>query len=158
MLGVATSYLKTTTTQRRRIDVPETKLESNPESNPETKLEPNNESNTKHKPNPETKLEQRHKLKTNLINKYFNKIINNIIKAIYNDKTHDNFHYNYYEFLNKKMGHPHLIVNEILYEMSYQLSEYSTLDDNGNIMTFKTLFGDNFRWKLVGKNNILFEW
>ena len=67
------------------------------------------------------------------------------------------------------MGKPHGFVNEFMYEMSYEYSEFVKNNDSndsndsnentGNtIVTFKTLFGNNFRWQLIGKNMIKINW
>ena len=93
-----------------------------------------------------------------LIDKYFNKIVQCVLNAIHKQLKEADFYYNYYDFVNKKMGHPHLIVNEILYEMSYEFSEYKTYDVQGNVMTLKSLFGNSFKWTLYGKNKVKFEW
>ena len=93
-----------------------------------------------------------------LIDKYYNKIYLNILSAISNKQRESDFYYNYYDFINKKMGHPHLIVNEILYEMCYEFSEYKIYDNQQNVITLKKLFGDSLKWTLYGKNKIKFEW
>lgn len=93
-----------------------------------------------------------------LIDKYFDKIVKVVLNALHSKKNTVDFYYNYYDFVNNKMGHPHLIVNEILYEMSYEFSEYKTYDIQGNVMTLKTLFGNSFKWTLYGKNKVKFEW
>lgn len=100
-----------------------------------------------------TKEELRNNLKKNLISKYFTKIIEDIKKDISKGNNKCTFYYNYYDFTNKKMGHPHLIVNEILYEMTYEYSEF--IQDK---ITLKSLFGNNFKWSLKSKNIIIFEW
>ena len=94
----------------------------------------------------------------NLIYKYFNKICDQIIKDIYKGKNKTLFYFNYYDFTNEKMGHPQLIMNEILYEMTYEFSEYVNKDEHNNIITLKTLFGNNFKFNLKGKNLMIFEW
>ena len=93
-----------------------------------------------------------------LIDKYYNKIYLCILSAIAKKQKEIDFYYNYYDFVNKKMGHPHLIVNEILYEMCYEFSEYKIYDAQQNIITLKILFGNSFKWTLYGKNKIKFEW
>ena len=45
-----------------------------------------------------------------------------------------------------------------MYEMCYELSPYVNKDYNSNIITFKTLFGENFRWELKGKNKMIISW
>ena len=45
-----------------------------------------------------------------------------------------------------------------MYEMCYLDSEFATVDSNGNVMTFKTLFGDRFNWELKGKNKMILSW
>jgi hypothetical protein len=95
-----------------------------------------------------------------LKSKYFNKIVASVNKSILNNKTEVHFYYNYYDFINKSLGKPHGFVNEFMYEMSYEYSEFvKNNDSNGNnIVTFKTLFGNNFRWQLIGKNMIKINW
>lgn len=95
---------------------------------------------------------------TMLSNKYFNKIVNNINKAILNNKNSIIFYYNYYDFVNDKLGKPHGFLNEFMYEMCYDYSEFISKDINGNIITFKTLFGNNFKWELKGKNMMIITW
>ena len=102
-----------------------------------------------------------HKRKTKMImlaNKYFNKITECVIKASTQNKNSINFYYNYYDFVNDRLGKPHGFLNEFMYEMCYDFSEFVTTDTNGNPMTFKTLFGSTFDWKLIGKNMIKISW
>tara|TARA_B100002051_G_C16216472_1_gene383672 strand:+ start:78 stop:485 length:408 start_codon:yes stop_codon:yes gene_type:complete len=93
-----------------------------------------------------------------LANKYFNKITCAIIKAIMNDKNEIHFYYNYYDFVNNGLGKPHGFLNEFMSEMCYEYSEYVTKDSNDNPMTFKTLFGEKFNWKINGKNMMIISW
>jgi len=93
-----------------------------------------------------------------LANKYFNKITNAIIKGTTNGKNEIHFYYNYYDFVNNGLGKPHGFLNEFMYEMCYEYSEYVTKDCHGNPMTFKTLFGQNFKWQLHGKNMMIISW
>ena len=86
--------------------------------------------------------------------KYFNKIVNEVIKAIYKNKSSMNFYYNYYDLINERIGKPHGLLNEFMYEMCYEYSTYLNKDTHGNIMTFKTLFGQSFKWG-KGKYNIV---
>ena len=90
--------------------------------------------------------------------KYFQKIIDSVINAIYKEKKSINFYYNYYDFTNKRIGKPHGLLNEFMYEMCYEYSVYCSKDSNDNILTFKTLFGENFKWELVGKNKMIISW
>ena len=93
-----------------------------------------------------------------LINKYFNKICNRIINENAKGKSETMFFFNYYDFINQGLGHPALIMNEIVYEMCYEHSEYVSLNQHGNVMTLKTLFGNNFNFQMKGKNCMLFKW
>ena len=93
-----------------------------------------------------------------LANKYFNKISNAVIKASVNNKKEIHFFYNYYDFVNNRLGKPHGFLNEFMQEMSYEYSEYITKDDNNNPLTFKTLFGNDFKWEIKGKNMIIISW
>ena len=103
--------------------------------------------------------EQKRKLKINqLKDKYFSKISNEIIKATNHSKNTIHFYYNYYDFLNNGLGKPHGFLNEFMMEMSYLYSEYASKDSIGNIITFKTLFGENFKWELRGKNMMIISW
>lgn len=93
-----------------------------------------------------------------LANKYFNKICNAVIKAIFNDKNQIHFYYNYYDFVNNNLGKPHGFLNEFMYEMCYEYSKYVAKDSNDNIITFKKLFGQDFKWELRGKNMMVITW
>ena len=105
-----------------------------------------------------TKEEKRKIFFRTLINKYFNKISNFIIKEIGNNKKSAIFYFNYYDFLNNKLGHPQLIMQQILYEMCYEYSEFIGKDQHDNPITLKTLFGENFKFTVKGKNSVLFQW
>ena len=93
-----------------------------------------------------------------LADKYFNKIVNEVIKTIYKDKNKIIFYYNYYDFVNNKLGKPHGFLNEFMSEMCYEYSDYVKKDCQGNPMTFKTLFGYTFDWELRGKNMLIISW
>ena len=135
MLGSGVIYSKSSNGQRRRIETPDEQ-----------------EINKKNK-------EQHRKDKMNfLANKYFNKISNAVIKASVNNKNEIYFFYNYYDFVNNRLGRPHGFLNEFMQEMSYEYSEYITKDDNNNPLTFKTLFGNDFKWEIKGKNMIIISW
>jgi hypothetical protein len=135
MLGSAHMYSKTSNGQRLRIDVP---VKSDID-----KL---------------IKENARKEKMNSLANKYFNKITNAVIKAASNNKNEIKFYYNYYDFVNDRLGKPHGFLNEFMYEMCYDYSEYVTKDEQGNPMTFKTLFGQNFKWELKGKNMMIISW
>lgn len=135
MLGSGVIYSKSSNGQRRRIETPDEQ-----EINKQNK-------------------EQHRKDKMNfLANKYFNKISNAVIKASVNNKKEIHFFYNYYDFVNNRLGKPHGFLNEFMQEMSYEYSEYITKDDNNNPLTFKTLFGNDFKWEIKGKNMIIISW
>ena len=103
--------------------------------------------------------DERRKLKMNqLKDKYFSKIVNTIIKANQNGKKKFKIFYNYYDLINDGLGKPHGLLNEFMMEMSYIYSEYSYKDNENNIVTFKTLFGEKFTWKLFGKNMMIISW
>ena len=103
--------------------------------------------------------DERRKLKMNqLKDKYFSKIVNTIIKANQNGKKECKIFYNYYDLINDGLGKPHGLLNEFMMEMSYIYSEYSYKDNENNIVTFKTLFGEKFTWKLFGKNMMIISW
>ena len=94
-----------------------------------------------------------------LFNKYFNKIVNKIIQEIYNNNNETIIYVNYYDFVNKeRIGKPGGLMSELLYHMCYEYSEHVTLDCHNNIMTLKTLFGNNLNWKIVNKDKIKFNW
>lgn len=135
MLGSAHMYSKTSNGQRLRIDVP---VKSDVD-----KL---------------IKENARKEKMNSLANKYFNKITNAVIKAASSNKNEIKFYYNYYDFVNDRLGKPHGFLNEFMYEMCYDYSEYVTKDEHGNPMTFKTLFGQNFKWELKGKNMMIISW
>jgi len=42
-----------------------------------------------------------------------------------------------------------------MYEMCYNNSEFIQKDTNGNPITYKTLFGQAFHWRLHGKNMMI---
>lgn len=105
-----------------------------------------------------SKEEKRKIQMTHLKNKYFNKICEVVIKANNNSKKQIHFYYNYYDFVNDRLGKPHGFLNEFMYEMSYENSEFNSKDANGNMVTFKTLFGFNFHWQLKGKNMMILSW
>ena len=135
MLGSGVIYSKSSNGQRRRIETPDEQ-----EINKQNK-------------------EQHRKDKMNfLANKYFNKISNAVIKASVNNKKEIHFFYNYYDFVNNRLGKPHGFLNEFMQEMCYEYSEYITKDDNNNPLTFKTLFGNDFKWEIKGKNMIIISW
>ncbi len=106
----------------------------------------------------ESKENKRKIFQKNLIDKYFNKICKYIVKEIFNNKNKTVFYFNYYDFINDKLGHPQLIMNQILYEMCYEYSEFASRDEHNNIITLKTLFGNNFKFTIKGKNLAVFEW
>jgi len=135
MLGQGVLYAKSNNSQRQRIDI-------------ESPV----------KVNVIDKLIIKNKKMNELSRKYFNKIIDCVIKAIQLDKNSVVFYYNYYDLINERIGKPHGLLNEFMYEMCYDFSNYLNKDINGNPMTFKTIFGDNFRWEMRGKNNILLLW
>ena len=126
MLGSAIMYSKTKNGQRRKIDI-----------------------DCKDKEN----IKRLHMIK--LTNKYFNKIVHEVIKNIYNNKKQISIYYNYYDLTNERIGKPKGLLNEWMHEMCYELSEYVYLDEHDNPMTFKTLFGYEFKWELIGKNKIV---
>ena len=126
MLGSAIMYSKTKNGQRRKIDI-----------------------DCKDKED----IKRLHMIK--LTNKYFNKIVNEVIKCIFNNKKEISIYYNYYDLTNERIGKPKGLLNEWMHEMCYELSEYVYLDEHNNPMTFKTLFGYEFKWELIGKNKII---
>lgn len=135
MLGSRHMYSKNRNGQRQRIDLPN-----------KSELD---------------KLikEEYRKTKMNMLaDKYFNKITNAVIKAATNNKNEIHFYYNYYDFVNTGLGKAHGFVNEFMTEMCYEYSQYIKKDCNGNPMTFKTLFGNDFKWLLNGKNMIIISW
>lgn len=135
MLGSGYLYAKNGKGQRRRIEEPY-------KSDIDKLIKESNKSN-----------------KMNyLAHKYFNKICNSVIKACTNSKNEIHFYYNYYDFVNNGLGKPHGFLNEFMSEMCYEYSNYITKDDNNNPMTFKTLFGENFKWELHGKNMMIISW
>lgn len=135
MLGSGYLYAKNRNGQRRRIEEPN-------KSDTDKLIKESNKSN-----------------KINwLADKYFNKICNSVIKACSNNKNEIHFYYNYYDFVNNGLGKPHGLLNEFMNEMCYEYSNYVTKDDNNNPMTFKTLFGNNFKWQLHGKNMMIISW
>jgi len=135
MLGSGVIYSKSSNGQRRRIETPD-----------EQEI------------NKQNKEQHRKDKMIFLANKYFNKISNAVIKASVNNKKEIHFFYNYYDFVNNRLGKPHGFLNEFMQEMSYEYSEYITKDDNNNPLTFKTLFGNDFKWEIKGKNMIIISW
>ena len=135
MLGDGILFSKTSNSQRLRIDLEETL--------PDYSMD---------------KIIIKNKKINELKNKYFQKIIDCVLNAIHKDKNSINFYYNYYDFTNKRIGKPHGLLNEFMYEMCYEYSTYASKDSNDNILTFKTLFGVNFKWELVGKNKMIISW
>ena len=93
-----------------------------------------------------------------LTNKYFPKIKNSVEKAIVNNRTEIHFYYNYYDFVNNGLGKPHGFLQEFMHEMCYDYSEFIPKDDSFNPITFKRLFGFNFKWELHGKNMMIISW
>ena len=116
MLGDSIMYAKTQNGQRRRIDLDN----SLPDGSMDKIIIKN------------VKLGQ-------LKHKYFQKIINEVIKAIHKNKNNINFYYNYYDFTNERIGKPHGLLNEFMYEMCYEYSVHCSKDCHGKILTFKTL-------------------
>ena len=133
MLGQGILFAKSSNNQRRRIDI-DSKNDSI------------------------DKLIIKNKKMNDLKFKYFNKIVNEVIKAIYKNKSSMNFYYNYYDLINERIGKPHGLLNEFMYEMCYEYSIYLNKDTHGNIMTFKTLFGQSFKWEIKGKNKMIISW
>lgn len=135
MLGSAYQSSKSNNSQRRRIEISNTSEIDNiiKESKRKTHM-------------------------TFLANKYFNKISDEVCKAIYKNKNSINFYYNYYDFVNDGLGKPHGFLNEFMYNMCYEYSEYVSKDPSGNIITFKSIFGPHFRWELRGKNMMIISW
>lgn len=132
ILGQGILYSKTGNGQRRRIDVEENNVID--------------------------KIIIKNVKMNELKNKYFQKIVDSVIGAIYKEKNSINFYYNYYDFTNKRIGKPHGLLNEFMYEMCYEYSTYVNKDLNNNNITFKTLFGQNFKWQLFGKNKMVISW
>jgi hypothetical protein len=137
MLGSEQLYSKSINNQRRRIDTRD---------------------NCQNTQNALTKEEKRRVQMTTLANKYFNKISNAVMKANTEDKKSIHFYYNYYDFVNDRLGKPHGFLNEFMYEMCYTNSEFIQKDTNGNSITLKTLFGHSFNWELKGKNMMIISW
>jgi hypothetical protein len=135
MLGSGNMYAKSGNGQRRRIDVPTNSVLDNV-----------------------IKEEKRKTQMTLLATKYFNKITNAVIKANAQEKKSIHFYYNYYDFVNDRLGKPHGFLNEFMQEMCYSDSQFITKDSNGNPLTFKTLFGHSFHWELKGKNMMIISW
>jgi hypothetical protein len=105
-----------------------------------------------------TKDEKRSIKMIKLEKKYFLKIVNHINKAISNNKKKIVFFYNYYDFVNDRIGKPHGLLNEFLQEMCYDYSQFIKKDDNDIPITFKSLFGVNFNWKIFGRDSIELSW
>lgn len=135
MLGSGYMYKKNINGQRRKIDIP-------------MKSDIDKLIKETHKKN---KMDF-------LANKYFNLIVNSVIKASVNGRNNIHFYYNYYDFVNNGLGHPHGFLNEFMTNMCYEYSEYITKDCQNNPMTFVSLFGPNFKWELRGKNMMIISW
>ena len=135
MLGSGQLYSKSGNGQRRRIE------------------EPSNSDIDKI-----LKEEKRKTHMNSLTYKYFRKISNAVIKANANERKSIHFYYNYYDFINVRLGRPHGFLNEFMYEMCYDNSEFITKDCNNNPITFKSLFGYSFHWELKGKNMMIISW
>ena len=135
MLGSGYMYKKNINGQRRKIDIP-------------MKSDIDKLIKETHKKN---KMDF-------LTNKYFNLIVNSVIKASVNGRNNIHFYYNYYDFVNNGLGHPHGFLNEFMTNMCYEYSEYITKDCQNNPMTFVSLFGPNFKWELRGKNMMIISW
>lgn len=88
-----------------------------------------------------------------LIKKYFTKIVNKVNNEKEKNKTSCVFYFNYYDLKNNGLGHPSLIMNEIMHEMCYIYSEYIE-DDN----ILQKYLGDKFRFTVKHKNMIFLEW
>ena len=140
MLGIGQTYSKTSTGQRRRIDIGDS------------------DNSTKSEMDKLIKENARENKMTFLTNKYFNKITNAVIKANTLNKNEIHFYYNYYDFVNDGLGKPHGFLNQFMYEMCYEYSKYISKDSTGNPITFKTLFGYMFKWELKGKNMMVISW
>ena len=138
MLGQGVVYAKRSNGQRLRLD-----LDSSEKNVNSSQLD---------------KIIIRNKKMNDLSLKYFNKIVNTVIQSIYLNKNSVDFYYNYYDLINDRIGKPHGLLNEFMYEMSYEYSEYNKIDENGNPITFKSLFGNNFKWTLKGKNKMILTW
>ena len=134
MLGVGYINPKSNNSQRQRIDIFLNNLDINGK---------------------ETKKKI---LIQSLINKYFNKICNHVVKEISLNKNKTIFYFNYYDFVNDKLGHPQSIMTQLLYEMCYEYSEFVSKDQHDNIITLKTIFGQNFKFTIKGKNLLILEW
>lgn len=141
MIGDAYMYSKNCNGQRRRIDGHCSEINK-----------------SKQNDNKLSKQEYKNNKMNSLASKYFNKIINAVIKASSNDKNVIHFYYNYYDFVNDGLGKPHGFLNEFMSEMCYEYSLYISKDENNNPITFKTLFGYNFKWELLGKNMMIISW
>ena len=140
MLGIGQTYSKTSTGQRRRIDIGDS------------------DSSNKSEIDKLIKENARENKMIFLTNKYFNKITNAVIKANTLNKNEIHFYYNYYDFVNDGLGKPHGFLNQFMYEMCYEYSKYISKDNNGKPITFKTLFGHTFKWELKGKNMMIISW
>ena len=42
--------------------------------------------------------------------------------------------------------------------MCYEYSEYKKCNEDGNVVTLKSLFGDKFNWEHVAKNKVIIKW
>ncbi len=105
-----------------------------------------------------TKEEKKHNHMTLLQKKYFNKICEKINKAREKNQNTTHFYFNYYDFVNDKLGKPLGFLNEFLREMSYDYSRFVNYDDNNEPITFKRLYGYSFDWQVRGRNLIIFSW
>ena len=108
--------------------------------------------------NLEDKERKKREKMTFLINKYFNKITQTVLKEIHKNKNKAVFYFNYYDFLNDKLGHPQLLMKQLMYELSYEYSEFPCYDEHGNTITLKTLFGNSLTFELKGKNSVVIKW
>lgn len=103
----------------------------------------------------ETKEEKKYKMMIILVSKYYDKIKNQIIKKVEKGENKLIFHLNYYDFLNDKLGHPQLIMTQLMYELLYEYSEFLK---KMNYTTLQVYCNNTLRFTLRGKNIIIFEW
>lgn len=118
------------------------------------KISEDNEYNKKKKL---SKDEIKKKKMNTLINKYYDKIINEVNNNKNKNLNEIKFYYNYYDFLNDRIGKPKGLFNEMMQEMCYEYSEYRKINEKGEILTLKNIFGNNFSWEHVDKNKILIK-